>query len=494
MRNHLNFTRLAVLLGYLLGVTAHAADQNPCVADWKWVVSADPELTITAPKDVPNSCVGQITVSSTVTAIAGQKQYVDLNNCPESPQHNPEPMPISPVNTWQLYLYPPGTTPTSGSGTSATFTTVQGGTVVVQFETRATVSNPAWDSGLIADQTNPFRVFEVASISTDLGPEICENGNTKTWVTTAGPGTITVTATPNPSVASESELPSCWTLAGGIGSSRLYRTIDKSVPGTYTVTCTAGTSQKNATVVVVSASVSITARIPVYGGPSPIQGNATVTLNPSPLPCGFVTATISRSGGSSGAATFDDGSTTRDISQSCVLSVRGTANSDLKDNMRISALSSSAQFSVRTWPVNFRQTSGSGSNGILYFAYAWDSESGSAAHLTGITMGEIVTYPGSFSIPPYSSSPPNPTIIDLAATYGTFNDTHSHPGFQTPYSNNSISGTQYYRFKDDVYAPGVYVNVMGPLSIDRHINFESPTGLWKYRITKSGVSSTITLP
>jgi hypothetical protein len=118
---------------------------------------------------VPDACVGQITVTGYVpTATAGTKRLVDMNGCPNSPQYDPVPMPITPVNTWSLYQYPPGTTPTSGSGTTATFTTVQGGTVVVQFETRATVSDPAWDSGPIAARTNPFHVINAAVKEVDF--------------------------------------------------------------------------------------------------------------------------------------------------------------------------------------------------------------------------------------------------------------------------------------------------------------------------------------
>jgi len=41
-----------------------------------------------------------------------------------------------------------------------------------------------------------------------------------------------VDAVPNVSgITMSSQLPSCWTLSGGSGSSKLYRTIDKSIEG-----------------------------------------------------------------------------------------------------------------------------------------------------------------------------------------------------------------------------------------------------------------------
>ncbi len=678
----------AITWVYLGAMTVLAAD-NPCVKNWQWQWKTTPTLGITGPGTLPDTCVGPHSIGpATVTATAGVKWEVDVNNCPEPPfTRNETSVPITPVNTWSLYLSPPGTTPASGSGTTAMFTTIQGGSVVVQFETRATVSIPAWDSGVLAWRTIPFRVVEVtaaaasegteiddgdgnsntktfvvckgagnvtvtatpnpsmteaelantcwstaggmgtakltrtvskaaagppttvtftagsssksvtvivvevasaapsegteiddgdgnpntksyvvckgsgnvtvtatanpsmteaqlagtcwttaggtgtakltrtvskaaagppttvtftagsssksvtitvvevAGIGTDLGAETCVNGNVSTWVVCAGPGTITVTATANPTMTEAQLANSCWTTIGGTGTAKLTRTVNKSTPGTYTITCTAGISQKTAQVVVVGVTINLSSdRIPIYGGQSPIEGSATITLNPSALPCGNVTVTLSRTAGAAGSATFSDGTMSRAIPQSSTLAIRGAANSDVKNNMVVSACTVTAAFSVRTWPVNFRQTSASGANGVLYFSYVWDSEAGSASYLSGVTMGEIVTYPGPFSIPPYSASPANPTIIDLDATSGTFNDTHSSPGFQTPYSSNNISGTQYYRYKDTVYAPSTYNNVMGPISIDRLIYFESPTGQWKYRITKTGISSERVLP
>jgi hypothetical protein len=72
-----------------------------------------------------------------------------------------------------------------------------------------------------------------------------------------------VTATPNPSVASQSELPPCWTLTGPGGSGKLVRTIPAST-GTYNWTCTSGTSRKTLKVLVEAKTyeIQITTFIP----------------------------------------------------------------------------------------------------------------------------------------------------------------------------------------------------------------------------------------
>jgi hypothetical protein len=158
-----------------------------------------------------------------------------------------------------------------------------------------------------------------------------------------------------------------------------------------------------------------------------------------------------------------------------------------------------APMTVQTcaYPTNFHQV-GSGTDtggGVLHFDYAWTSSTGNLAHLSNCVIGEIVSYSG--GNPFHPPSPPfpsaginNPTIIDLAATSGSFVDNHSPGGsFVTPYSSSSYTGTQYYRFKCPCYNSGNYVNVQGPTDIVRTV---SPAGFrWKYTITKSGSSATI---
>ena len=101
-------------------------------------------------------------------------------------------------------------------------------------------------------------VVEVASLTSDGGSEFDDGDNdtnTKAyWLPVASSGNITVTATPNPAVT-EANLPACWTLAGGTGSGKLTRTVDKTTPGKTEITCTAGTSSKKTTIWVVKAEI-----------------------------------------------------------------------------------------------------------------------------------------------------------------------------------------------------------------------------------------------
>jgi hypothetical protein len=82
------------------------------------------------------------------------------------------------------------------------------------------------------------------------------NANTRVFVvdasTTAG-SVVTVTATPAPTVA-EADFPSCWTLSGGTGASKLTRTIDRTTPSKTVLTVTCCGSVMQTTVYVVSCS------------------------------------------------------------------------------------------------------------------------------------------------------------------------------------------------------------------------------------------------
>jgi hypothetical protein len=146
-------------------VWSASAAPNPCVQQWQWQWKTPPSLEIAAPAAVPDQCVGPTAIGpATVTATAGVKWEVDINSCPEPPHtRNETTVPITPVNTWELYSCPAGTTPLSGNGTTAQFTTIHAGSVVVQFKSQASVANPPW-SALVASRTSPFGV----------GPEIAE--------------------------------------------------------------------------------------------------------------------------------------------------------------------------------------------------------------------------------------------------------------------------------------------------------------------------------
>jgi hypothetical protein len=151
-------------------------------------------------------------------------------------------------------------------------------------------------------------------------------------------------------------------------------------------------------------------------------------------------------------------------------------------------------------PVNFRQTTVmDAGSGDLRFTYAWDSSSGYFADLSACTVGEIVTYPGFANPYPFPSPPfppdaySNPTVINLAATSGGFQDDQKltpSTTFVKPYSSSSFTATQYYRYSCSNYQNGAYVNIKGPLSIVRSVS-PNGSGGWEFTVTKSGSSAVI---
>lgn len=244
---------------------------NYCTPDWEWEWLYEPWLTITGPGSPPDCCVGEIWVGPAIVSTAqGMKWEVDMNGCPQSPAgRNATPVQINPQNSWCIYTGPVGTTPVSGSGTTAHFTTIHGGTVVVEFATQASVASPPWEQ-TAGVRTQPFRVFEVSDLTVLNYNADCESyvfddqDPNKATVLTArtdhdiyGSGWLNLRADPNPPVESESELPSGWTLTGGQVLSKRYARVDRSLTGTTTVRAQAGTSYKERMVLVYKAVLQV---------------------------------------------------------------------------------------------------------------------------------------------------------------------------------------------------------------------------------------------
>ncbi len=111
--------------------------------------------------------------------------------------------------------------------------------------------------------TITVKVIEVASLLPDSGVEFDDEDddpNTKSFAVGVVkpsdiPNVVTVTATPNPSV-SEENLPDCWSLVGGTGTSKLTRTVDKTMPGITTITCTSGSSSKTTKIYAVKVNLT----------------------------------------------------------------------------------------------------------------------------------------------------------------------------------------------------------------------------------------------
>ena len=88
-------------------------------------------------------------------------------------------------------------------------------------------------------------VVDLISLEPDIGDEFDDGDddpNTRSYaVCIADSGDVTITATPDPNVIPES---GCWLLSGGQGTSKRFRTVDRTVPGVTTITCTCGTTSK----------------------------------------------------------------------------------------------------------------------------------------------------------------------------------------------------------------------------------------------------------
>jgi hypothetical protein len=162
-------------------------------------------------------------------------------------------------------------------------------------------------------------------------------------------------------------------------------------------------------------------------------------------------------------------------------------------------------------PVNFRQTLvaalGEGIGVHLEFEYRWNSSTGNPGDLASCEVGEIVDYPGIgpgffYPSPPFPTNTTNgitdPTEISVSGSDEVIGDRNFVPGignFRTPYSSSSVTSTQNWRYRCPCKNGGAWVNVFGPLSINRSVN-QNANGSWNYTITKpiGGANSFNPLP
>lgn len=164
-------------------------------------------------------------------------------------------------------------------------------------------------------------------------------------------------------------------------------------------------------------------------------------------------------------------------------------------------------------PVNFRQIDATVVyQGVLKFSYRWDSSSGNLGDLNRVWVGEHVTCPnnGRLPRPPWKGNFLTPGITPSRMTNngpdGGFNDHHFPPGsmpnLQPPVlmwpdagPEHSFTSTQNYGYHCRVCdgrppdsSLGWQINIFPTISITRWVEI---TGLgWRYRITKSGLTTT----
>jgi hypothetical protein len=126
---------------------------------------------------------------------------------------------------------------------------------------------------------------------------------------------------------------------------------------------------------------------------------------------------------------------------------------------------------------------------------AWGSTSGNVADLGHCRFREVVDY-DPIPNPPFLWNPPNPTIIEWAATGGTAVDTHSYPpGLRTGITNPRELGTmtahQVYQVRcTGTGCPGTWENIPGQAyTITREVTEQFVrTNPWRYIVTKTGVN------
>lgn len=239
--------------------------------------------------------------------------------------------------------------------------------------------------------------------------------------------------------------------------------------------------------------------IPIYRsaeeGGTELEEALTISLSGPP---GTVQVEIATDSGT-GAATFSDGSTSQSVyvDGSATLNVRGTENSDMKDNITITAtlsdggeeavnvraravlpaagqpVTANKKFATRTQPefsdALFIQYP---FPGAIKMQFLWKSESGVIGDVDKMIMiGEIVTYAPNINpalpSPPYQAAgrPSNPTVVagptpntvHPPTQNGYIEDIHTYPGgtkvppdpgFLKPYSATTSTATQKFGFWD----------------------------------------------
>ncbi|MHA7059790.1 eCIS core domain-containing protein [Aquimarina sp. M1] len=119
----------------------------------------------------------------------------------------------------------------------------------------------------------------------------------------------------------------------------------------------------------------------------------------------------------------------------------------------------------------------------------WKSSTGTLADLSNCTVREVVKY-GKIPNPPFTWTPPNPTILSVAGTSGAAMDTHSYPpgiaALSKKYGN--MTATQVYQWKcTGPNCDSKWHTFPGQrYTIRRTVYRIKGTNKWFYRIQKYG--------
>lgn len=209
-----------------------------------------------------------------------------------------------------------------------------------------------------------------------------------------------------------------------------------------------------------------------------------------------VTLALSTEGGT-GAATFDDGSKSKTITQSTMVKVRGVTNSDINDNIKLAAQISGSEcakdlFTVSTWPYELRNTLHSTNDHFgLSVDVSWKSESGDLGDLGNTDVREYVTYTHPGANPPFMVHGGDPTIKPVPPIPGTDGSAFDSHDYQSGWVDFSTGVTDYmessqeYQFRDTVMNSSWDDGVLGTFTIKREV-INDPGGTYKFKTSKTG--------
>jgi hypothetical protein len=183
-------------------------------------------------------CLGNPFVASVIaTSIDGTVrqtlQYSDCNTAYVDSSFSP-----TVASNWFVLTAPDGSTVSSNS-LAVTFNPGMAGIWDLTFNvTYTNAFSPCTDPITISYSTN-ISVVDLASLDVSGYGPITDDGITRTYVVCQDSllTNVTVTAISNPSLG-QSNLPPCWTMVGGSGTSQFTRTVNVSQVGTNIISCT----------------------------------------------------------------------------------------------------------------------------------------------------------------------------------------------------------------------------------------------------------------
>jgi len=235
--------------------------------------------------------------------------------------------------------------------------------------------------------------------------------------------------------------------------------------------------------------------------------SVTITVSPSPLPSGvsvILSWTVKK-----GTAVGDIDLSTYSITKTTdVLITAGelqstSSNPKLRlDNVALMAkvngdMCASEVFTVCAHPTNFRTVVDGvdKGNGMLYFKYVWDSDSGNINDLDLLEVGEIIKFPGENFIPPapFLSWGPFWTYdLWVNGAKGFMEDRHTrHGNFMMQLVKGDYPAYQEYGFRCHRCLKYDW-SLKTETKIDHVV--EKIDEKWRYRVTKDGKSAKLDLP